>query len=135
MKTVTWIPDLAQDAILIAVQTSAPQMTEHAWLQALADRVQKMVLASPDPTKALQWAVRELNRDGLQSVSAGFPPSRAGEALVLANSLLRLEMQRLRQREWPMPVNEDSIDPEPTMEWLESLDMWVEAASAATRPS
>ena len=126
MRTVWWHPEGSNDSILTAVQINPVRVTEPQWLEALADRVQALVNQCDNPQDALASAVRILGREGVM-LPIG-PESQAGQILVLNNSRLKAEMERLNPR-FPMLAIANVEEPE----MMDDLALWVEAAAAALR--
>lgn len=83
-QTVTWFPEGSNACLLTAAQVKPGRITESDWLDALADRVQAMVMAQENPQEAIAWAARQLSGAGAIMLPSG-PARAAGQVLVRHN--------------------------------------------------
>ena len=71
MKPVLWRPEMNLPSELTMVQTKPGKLTRNQWLEALADRVQSMVMASEDPALWMRLAAKEMDLPTLETKAAG----------------------------------------------------------------
>lgn len=122
MKSVLWRPEMNLPSELTMVQTKPGKLTRNQWLEALADRVQSMVMASEDPALWMRLAAKEMDLPTLE-------PKAAGQLLVLHNLALQTAFNLHDLETWPAVAKNNALEPE----ILNDLESWILAAAAVMR--
>lgn len=129
MTTVIWAPEGSNDQLLTAVTIKPGLVTEADWLNALADRVQAMVLADPEPERAMHLAVRALNQAG--AVTLPDSPARVAGQTLVQHNLALLQAMAMCNPEFPQTATDNVAE----SERLDDLENWLELAAMALHPS
>ena len=122
MKPVLWRPETSLPSELTMVQIKPGKVTRNQWLEALADRVQSMVMASEDPALWMRLAAEEMDLPTLE-------PKAAGQLLVMHNLALQTAFNLSDLETWPAVAKNNALEPE----MLNDLESWILAAAAVMR--
>lgn len=122
MNPVLWQPKMGLESCLTMVQIKPGKVTRNQWLDALADRVQSMILESDDPEMWMKVASKEMELPQLA-------PKAAGQLLVTHNLALHTVFNLYDLEKWPAVAKNNVLEPE----FMNDLESWILAAAAAMR--
>ena len=123
MQTILWTPP-GLESSLAGVSVPPGQLTEGQWWEALADRVERLVLQEPDPQQAAEQAAKALG------MVAPDYPAQAGQCLVARNLDLRHAMTAAMlaaNQQFPVTVRTPAPGAEQALKRTD-LASWVDQA-------
>lgn len=122
MKPALWRPEMSLASELTMVEIKPGSVTRNQWMDALADRVQSMILASDDPAMWMKVAAKEMELPQLA-------PKAAGQLLVTHNLALQTAFNLNDLQTWPAVAMNMDME----REFLNDLESWILAAASAMR--